>query len=179
MTARARGPTDEDGTEIFDPECRRVLFGASPGDRVGAAPTPPESWDRDATEMTPLPGQPPVEHATPMHIDPSRPIEQGTPTELTRRPECSEPLRVISMKERTEGEPPRRDEPRVPLHVQLRSMAEVAGIRDRSSGLGRLAPPHDPHRARRRRRRDNAVAVCVGLVLASGISLAIWLIAGR
>ncbi|HEX7842938.1 MAG TPA: hypothetical protein VF469_35945 [Kofleriaceae bacterium] len=164
MTARARRPTDEGGTEIFDPERRRVLFGASPGDRVGAAPASPESWDRDATEVTPLPGQPPVEHATPTHIDPSRP---------------SEPLRVISMKERTEGEPPRRDEPRVPLHVQLRSMAEVAGIRDRSSGLGRLAPPHDPHRARRRRRRDNAVWACVGLVLACGISLAIWLIAGR
>lgn len=89
-----------------------------------------------------------------------------------------EPIRVISMKDRTAAEPA-PEAPRAPLHVQLRSMAEVAGTHEPPGGLGHLAPPRDPALARRRRRRDNALWACVALVLASGISLGIWLIAGR
>jgi hypothetical protein len=162
MTARARRPT-QDGTGVHDPERRRVLFGASPGDRVAGASG---SWDHDATEVTPRPAQPM--------------IEQATPTELTARPERSEPIRVISMKDRTGDDArPRSAEHRVPLHVQLRSMAEVAGLSGPRNALGRLAPPHDPRRARRRRQRDNAMWACVAIVLACGISLGIWLVAGR
>jgi hypothetical protein len=174
MTARARRPT-QDGTGVHDHGRRRVLFGASPGDRVAGAS---ESWDHDATEVTPRPAQPPAQLSAQSPAQP--PIDQATPTELTARPERSEPLRVISMKDRTGDDArPRNAEHRVPLHVQLRSMAEVAGLRDPRNALGRLAPPHDPRRARRRRQRDNAMWACVAIVLACGISLGIWLIAGR
>lgn len=179
MTARARRPT-EGGTGVHAPERRRALFGGSPGDRVAGAS---ESWEQDATEVTARPGPPASEQATPTHIEPGRPIrtnDRGTPTELTARPERSEPIRVISMKDRTGGEPrPRHAEPRVPLHVRLRSMAEVAGLSDQRNALGNLAPPHDPRRARRRRQRDNVMWACVAIVLACGISLGIWLVAGR
>ena len=146
-----------------------------------------ESWEL-VTEVSPRPV--PVEQATPTRIDTPVPVppgtvaplagaaEQATPTELTARPERSEPLRVISMKDQAEGEPRAPAEPRMPLHVQLRAMAEVAGVHE-AAGLGRLAPPHDPRQARRRRRRANLAWAGVAVVLAAGISIAIWLIAGR
>ncbi|HEY0482975.1 MAG TPA: hypothetical protein VGD37_35880 [Kofleriaceae bacterium] len=179
MTTRARRPTDETGTEVLDPERRRALFGASPGERIAPAP---DTWELDATQVTPRPdagaGAAPVERSTPTSVDPRPPIEQGTPTELIARPERSEPMRVISMKDRATGRPP-PSEPRVPLHVQLRSMAEVAGVHEPACALGRLAPPRDPRQARARRRRANFAWACVAIALACGISLAIWLVAGR
>ena len=181
MTARVRRPTDETGTEVHGAERQRAMFGGSPGDRVGApaeATDRHDSWDRDATEVGPRAGAPPVEQPTPTHIDPRPPVEQGTPTELSARPERSEPIRVFSMKDRTESARP-RSEPRVPLHVQLRSMAEVAGLQEPRNALGHLAPPRDPREVRARRRRDNVVWACVAIILACAISLAIWFIAGR
>ena len=145
-----------------------------------------ESWEL-VTEVSPRPV--PVELATPTQIDTPIPVppgtvaplaaaEQATPTELTARPERSEPLRVISMKDQAEGETRAPAEPRMPLHVQLRTMAEVAGVHE-AAGLGRLAPPHDPRQARRRRRRADLAWAGVAVALAAGISIAIWLIAGR
>ena len=84
------------------------------------------------------------------------------------------------MKDRA-GDKPRGDATpklRIPLHVQLRSMAEVAGVHE-SPRLGNLAPPHDPRRARARRLRGNLAWACVAIALASAISLAIWFLAGR
>jgi hypothetical protein len=150
MTTRARRPTD--GTRT-------------------------DTWELDATQVTPRPGTAPIERST-TSFDPRPPIEQGTPTELTARPERSEPIRMISMKDRATGRPP-PSEPRVPLHVQLRSMAEVAGVHEPGCGLGRLAPPRDPRQARARRRRANLAWACVAIALACGITLAIWLVAGR
>jgi len=174
MTARSRRPTQE-GVGAASPERRRALLGTP---SHGAVVSPPgaasqgESWEL-ITEVTPRP----------------IPVEQATPTELTARPECSEPtavppgepLRVISMKAQAEAGAARAalaGEPRVPLHVQLRTMAEVAGVHA-SGGLGRLAPPRDPRQALLRRRRANLAWACIAVVLAGGISLAIWLIAGR
>jgi hypothetical protein len=135
--------------------------------------------------VTPRTDATPVEHATPTYVDPSRPappIEQATPTELVARPEGGEPIRVISMKDQAgsgKARGPAGDERRAPLQVQLRSMAEVAGLGDPGNDLGHLAPPRDPRQARRRRRRDNAVWACVAIALACAISLGIWLVAGR
>jgi hypothetical protein len=116
-----------------------------------------------------------------MSLDSALDLGLATPTSLAARPERSEPIRVISMKDQAGAGQPRITEepPRVPLHVQLRTMAEVAGMHDPPSALGRLAPPHDPRQVRNRHRRDNLVWACVAIVLAGGISLAIWLIAGR
>lgn len=191
MTVRSRRSTQE-GTGVYDPERKRALFGAPPagGSMSTAAVTRGEGWEFDATEVTPRP-VPAVEQATPTRIDtpvPSAgspvgspaasPADQATPTAVTARIERSEPIRVISMKDRSAGRP-RVEEPRVPLHVQLRTMAEVAGLRDPPSGLGHLAPPRDPQQARKRRQLDNVVWACVAIGLAGGIALAIWLIAGR
>jgi hypothetical protein len=93
--------------------------------------------------------------------------------------ERSEPIRVFSMKDHTEVQQRRSEEHRVPLHVQLRSLAEVSGRNDTPVGLGRLAPPRDPRQARARRWRDNVVWACVAIVLATVIAVVVWLIAGR
>jgi hypothetical protein len=197
MTVRSRRSTQE-GTGVFDPERRRALLGTPPR---GAAMTAPgaaqgESWEL-VTEVAPRPVA--VEQATPTRIDTSGPAaavvaalaeaaEQATPTEVTARIERSEPvaavppgepLRVFSMKDQAEVAMPRATaEPRVPLHVQLRAIAEVAGVHD-AAGLGRLAPPHDPRQARKRRRRADLAWAGVAVALAGGIAIAIWLIAGR
>jgi len=168
MTTRARRPTDEVGTEIFDAERRHALLGG-PGQRI-------ESSEHDATEVTPRPGGPIAEGATPTHIDPlpAAPIAVG-------RAERSEPIRVVSMKDQLDRDRPRPDEARLPRPVQLRSMAEVArrGRADTPLGLGNLAPPRDPRQARARRVRANVVRAGVALGLACALAFAIWLIAGR
>jgi hypothetical protein len=164
MTVRSRRSTQE-GTGVFDPERRPARLETPPHGAALTAPgaaAPGEPWEL-VTEVTPRPV----------------PVEQATPAELTARPERSEPLRVISMKDQAGGAMPRATaEPRAPLHVQLRTMAEVAGVRE-PAGLGRLAPPHDPRQARMRRRRADLAWGCLAVALAGGISLAIWLIAGR
>jgi len=167
-----------------------MLLGTPPRGAAMTAPgaAPGESWEL-ATEVSPRPV--PVEQATPTRIDTPVPVpppavlaplagaaEQATPTELTARPERSEPLRVISMKDQAEGGTRAPAEPRMPLHVQLRAMAEVAGVHE-AAGLGRLAPPHDPRQARWRRRRANLAWTCLAVALAGAISFTIWLIAGR
>jgi len=162
MSARSRRETQE-GTGVVSTERRRAALGTPPA----GAPRG-ESWELD-TEITPRPV----------------PVEQATPTELTARPERSEPIavqpsepfRVISMKDQAEARA--AAEPRVPLHVQLRTMAEVAGMHESSAGLGHLAPPRDPRRVRQRHRRANLAWAAVAIALAGGIALAIWLIAGR
>jgi hypothetical protein len=137
-----------------------------------ASPEAHDSFERDKTrEGMGFAG---VAQAT--QVVARRPVEQGTPIEVAR-PERSEPIRVFSMKDQTA---PRRrpDEQRAPLHVQLRSLAEVARRNDTPVGLGRLAPPRDPRQARARRLRGNLGWACVALGLAGAISLAIWLAAG-
>lgn len=165
----------EGGTGVS--ETPRPGLGTPP---AGAAVAPSsrggESWEA-ATEVAPLPAV----QVTPPEVSeaPSVPcVEQATPTEVTARAEPSEPIRMISMKDRTAAAPP-RDEPRAPLHVQLRSLAQVSSMRTPPGGLGRLAPPLDPDQARRRRHRANAAWACLAIALACGISLAIWLVAGR
>lgn len=190
MSARVRRPTDEVATEIYDPERQRALLHAPPPDAGSPGPRA-ASFEQDATEVTPIPGGPVGESATPAHADPDpgaaaapasaldpHPVEPAAPTER-RQLERSEPIRVISMKEHTEAAGPRSDDARVPLHVQLRAMAEVAGRNGSPVGLGHLAPPRDPRQARARRVRGNVAWACVAVVLACAISLAIWLVAGR
>jgi len=94
-----------------------------------------------------------------------------------RGAERSEPIRVISMKDNAEAPRPRED--RVPLHVQLRSLAEVAGQRNKPEQLGRLAPPRDPRQAHARQVRGNILLIVGGIGLAAAIALVIWLVAGR
>ena len=133
-----------------------------------------------------------VEVATPTQLDAP---QQATPTEITARTERSSgeaartgmtrerakrsnPIRVISMKDATGPRKQRTDERRA-VQVQLRSIAEVRRRHDTPVGLGHLAPPRDPRQARKRRLVDNVIWGCVAIMLACGIMLAIWLVAGR
>jgi hypothetical protein len=174
MSARIRRPTDDAATEIYDPDRRRA-----PVPVAASAPAPPDSFEQEVTEVTPIPSRQAVELATPTHVDAGPPGEPAAPLAGPRGLERSEPIRVISMKEQTVAAQRRNDDARVPLHVQLRSLAEVAGRNDTPVSLGRLAPPRDPRQARARRRRDNMIWACVAIALGGGISLAIWLVAGR
>lgn len=90
-----------------------------------------------------------------------------------RRPR-SEPIRVVSMKEKSE--PIRR--PEVQHQVKLRAIAEVAKPPP-SPHLGRLAPPRDGRAARARQRRLNLIWIAGGLVLAAAIAVVTFLVAGR
>jgi len=171
MTARIRRPTDEVATEIYDPA--RPQAGLHPPvPAAGVVAAPFESFEQDVTEVTPIPSRAAIELATPTHIDPA-------PSPAVAVVERSEPIRVISMKEHAEAARRRSDDARVPLHVQLRSLAEVAGRNDTPVRLGHLAPPRDPRAARARHVRANVIWACVAITLACTISLAIWLVASR
>jgi len=143
--------------------------GVAPTGAPGTAPpaAPPgarsESFESDVTDETPRP----VMHA----------VEVPTPTEVTAPTERSEPIRVISMKDATAGRRP-TDERRA-VQVQLRTIADVRRRHQTPVDLGHLAPPRDPRQARKRRLVDNIVWGCIAIMLACGVMLAIWLIAGR
>jgi hypothetical protein len=174
MSQRARPSTDDIGT------AKRV-----PAPFDAALPAPPhgsaeavDAFEGDATEVNPRQGLAAVEQPTPTEIDPSAPSPPSVPTAIAARPERSEPIRVISMKDPTEGQQP-KPEPRVPLHVQLRTLAQVSGSHDVQPGLGHLAPPRDPARKRDRRIGNQIARACVALLLAGTIALAIWFVFGR
>ncbi|HEU4735185.1 MAG TPA: hypothetical protein VFT22_45150 [Kofleriaceae bacterium] len=193
MSERARRPTDEVTAELATGDRRHALLGAPSAAEPPPLPPPPslaslilpptghtEPFELDVTEVTPMPGRT-LEWETPTQIDPAPapPDAPAVPKALARGAERSEPIRVISMKDQAEPRASRDGEPRVPLHVQLRSIAEVAGLHDQAADLGKLAPPRDPREARARRRRDDLIWVGAAVVLAGLITLAIWLIAGR
>ena len=161
MTDRSRRST-ETGTGVAPvgapPAARAVAPAAAPPD----APTDP--FESAVTDETSRLGSPAVEVAT--------------PTEITARAERSEPIRVFSMKDAT-GPGRRQTDERRAMHVQLRSIAEVTRRHQTPVDLGHLAPPRDPRKARTRRLVDNMIWGCVAIILACGIMLAIWLIAGR
>jgi hypothetical protein len=191
MSVRARRPTDEIATEIYDPEQPRsgLRPPVSAADPAAAPVVPFESFESDVTEVTPIPTRGQIDLAMPTGIDSApgggaplvEPAASGNPAApaAPRRFERSEPIRVISMKDHTDVQKPRADDPRVPLHVQLRSLAEVAGHSNTPVELGRLAPPRDPRQARARRMRANVIWGCIAIALACAISLSIWLVAGR
>lgn len=130
---------------------------------------------------------PPPGTSAPEPVDPGdgggseRLARPGTPIPVARGDERSEPIRVISMKAQTEARQRQSDPPQAPLHVQLRSLAEVSRRRVDTppAGLGHLAPPRDPREVRARRLRADLRWGCVALALAAVITLAIWLVAGR
>jgi len=155
MTARGPGASDDGGA------------------RNPRAPRDYESFEGDKTrEGMGFAGVAQASQAAARSVEPAAPTE-AAPSER------SEPIRVFSMKDQTA---PQRQthEHRAPLHVQLRSLAEIAGRHDTPpAGMGRLAPPRDPGQAKTRRWRANAVWACVVVALAAAIALAIWLVAGR
>jgi hypothetical protein len=151
------------------------------GDRAAAAAH--ETFELDATEVNRQVAHTAVEQGTPTHVDPPW-LDPAAPA-LIARAERSEPIRAISMRDQVDAQNRRPNEqhdphnPRVPLHVQLRSIAEASGRHREVRNLGHLAPPRDPRQARARHRRGNLLWACAALALAGSIALAIWLVAGR
>ncbi|MGE0545634.1 MAG: hypothetical protein AB7O24_09885 [Kofleriaceae bacterium] len=94
--------------------------------------------------------------------------------------EPHESMRMISMKTPTSGPPAPKPERELP-RVRIRSLS---GLR-RRSGLagamprGNLAPPRDPRQARARRTRDFLLWGSLVVILASGMALGIWFLAGQ
>jgi hypothetical protein len=184
MSERARRPTERDGSKIFDEAGRQpVAITASGSPEVlPGGPAPFESFELAVTEVTPMPGRAQLEQIFPSHDAPPGP-PPAAPVGGAIDAQRSEPIRVISMKDRTGGHKARgaqeaeTDDQRVPLQVQLRSIAEVAGLRDSGIGLGNLAPPRDPRQAQARRVRSNVIWASVAIVLACAIMLVVWLVA--
>jgi hypothetical protein len=178
MTDRSRRST-QTGTGVKP-------AGAPPAARATTpAPAAPDAPTGAVTDVTPRPVLHAVEVPTPTQVEPATPTEvtaraersgpeAGPPGSMTR--ERSEPIRVFSMKDATEA--PRQTDERRAMQVQLRSFAE-ARRHETPVGLGHLAPPRDPRKARTRRLVDNLMWGCIAIMLACGIMLAIWLIAGR
>jgi len=149
MSSRSRTP-DDAKTAIYDPKRAK-----------------------SATQRGTPSGVHDVQIATPTDVDPRRPAEQGTPPAPAPR-RHSEPLRVVSMKD--VGEPAVKAAREVP-RAQIRSIAEVTGRTARPPGMGRLAPPRDPKEVRARRVRDNVIWASLAVILACGVTLAIWFLA--
>ena len=85
----------------------------------------------------------------------------------------SQPIQAISHK--TDAAPRPSAERRAVPQVQIRSMAEVA--KTPAQGLGHLAPPHDPNRARTRKAQDVLIYGSIVVIIGSIVTLVIWLIA--
>jgi len=160
MTARPRQPTDDASAARYDPDPLPAR-GSSTQNASRNSSGRFDWFDVGPTEVDPHPGFAVVEHAT-ADVDPA-----GNPP----------PIRVISMKDRDDDKP-RVDQPRVPLHVQLRSLSELSHTTSQRS-LGHLAPPRDPRQARARQVRRYALRAGVALGLAVVIAFAIWLAASR
>ena len=155
----SRPPTDDAGAARYEPDPH--TRGSSPPGASRGSSGRFDWFDGAPTEVDSQPGFAIVEPAT-TDVDPVR----------------YPPIRVISMKDRDDGKT-RFDQPRVPLHVQLRSLAELSVHGAAQRDLGHLAPPRDPRQARVRQIRRYALRAGVALGLATLIAFAIWLAAGR
>lgn len=99
-------------------------------------------------------------------------------TRVYRGPEDRPPsesgntFKAISMKS-PDGATKKEPEAPVLPAVKLRAMSEFHRAQT-PQNLGNLAPPYDPHEARKRTAQDYLMWGCVAVILASGIALAVW-----
>lgn len=104
-------------------------------------------------------------------------VRDSAPT-LIREP-ASSSVTAISMK--TPGESGQALVPSPPVlpkrEVKLRAISEVGIQIAPPGGFGRLAPPHDPERARARQRRRTVMTVLAVIGIAVVVTLAVWSIA--
>ena len=84
-------------------------------------------------------------------------------------------IKAISMK--TPGDVQKREMPEAEMpHVKLRALSELSRAQT-PQNLGNLAPPYDPHEARKRSVREYAFWACIAVMIGSGIALGVWFIA--
>lgn len=89
--------------------------------------------------------------------------------------ESGNTFKAISMKS-PDGATKKEPEPPVLPAVKLRAMSEFHRAQT-PQNLGNLAPPYDPHEARKRTARDFIMWGCIAVILASVIALVVWFVA--
>ncbi len=86
------------------------------------------------------------------------------------------PPQLLAVSHKTPGADLARPYDQRPIpQVQLRPLAELS--KTPPHGMGRLAPPHDPNRARTRKTQDVMIWGSVVVMIGSIVTLVIWLIA--
>jgi len=99
------------------------------------------------------------------------------PEERAAEPVASESgnmFKAISMKS-PDGATKKEPEPPVLPAVKLRAMSEFHRAQT-PQNLGNLAPPYDPHEARKRTAKDFVMWGCIAVILASVIALVVWFV---
>ena len=161
MSARKKPPTEDQKTDVYDTGRSRTVRPTQKG--LGR----PSDGERKRV----------VELTTPTQVDP--PPSSDTPA-LAGPPLSASPdplaLRVISMKTPAELAAERREREGREHVVKMRAISEVSR-HDTPTNLGRLAPPRDPAGARARRLREVVIWGSAVLLVASVVTLGIWLIA--
>lgn len=89
--------------------------------------------------------------------------------------ESGNTFKAISMKS-PDGATKKEPEPPVLPAVKLRAISEFHRAQT-PQNLGNLAPPYDPHEARKRTARDFIMWGCIAVILASVIALVVWFVA--
>ena len=89
--------------------------------------------------------------------------------------ESGNTFKAISMKS-PDGATKNEPEPPVLPAVKLRAMSEFHRAQT-PQNLGNLAPPYDPHEARKRTAQDIIMWGCIAVILASAIALVVWFVA--
>jgi hypothetical protein len=89
--------------------------------------------------------------------------------------ESGNTFKAISMKS-PDGATKKEPEPPVLPAVKLRAMSEFHRAQT-PQNLGNLAPPYDPHEARKRSAQDYVMWGCIAVILASAIALVVWFVA--
>lgn len=106
-----------------------------------------------------------------------RPTKRGTKTgsPVPVRPERSEPLPIISMKDALSASAEKRAAKE--HRVQLRPLSEVRRAETQPQNLGYLAPPRDPKAVRIRRFHDLIMWGSVVVIVGCLVMLAVWFLA--
>lgn len=88
----------------------------------------------------------------------------------------SSPMAIQAISHKTPGNAPRPTyEQRAVPQVQIRPMSDLS--KTPAGGVGRLAPPYDPNRARTRKAQDVMIWGSIVVIIGSIVTLVIWLIA--
>lgn len=102
------------------------------------------------------------------------PMPSGMPAPQPMPPPVMQPMQAISHKTADSG--PRPVQQRPVHQVQMRPLSDLSK-KTPAQGMGRLAPPLDPNRARTRKTQDVMIWGSVVVIIGSIVTLVIWLIA--
>lgn len=104
-------------------------------------------------------------------------VEIGTPTEID--PPRQEPIRVISMKTPAEVAAEKKKKSAKLHKVEIRALADARKHSTPPRGMGYLAPPADPRKARARKLRDVVIWGSVLVIISCIVMLAVWFLAAK